>query len=160
MSIYSGFAKRSQETIYNRLVYKTLEIFANFALDLKAHRPVDEQAFSKKIVKAYKALNYFEKHKHLDPHMSNAFSSLARIHYFDLKERYGGSKSFDKSMQSSNGFLEGISQFRASDDHSHYGSEKSITQQSNLFGLETIKEKTKVAGDGKNFEAGQQSISI
>ena len=35
MSVYSGFAKRNQETIYNKLVYKSLEVLSDYIYNSK-----------------------------------------------------------------------------------------------------------------------------
>lgn len=53
MSVYSGFAKRSYETTYNRLIFKVLEILSGFVLNSRLHKPNDEHLFQKKVVKAY-----------------------------------------------------------------------------------------------------------
>ena len=90
----------------------------------------------------YKAMTFMERSKHMDPHMSLAIKGLVKSMYSELKDLYGN-KSLDKSLQSSTGFIDGLSlsQFKISDDLSNVGSEISITQSA-LFSrnLETIKE--------------------
>ena len=62
MSIYSGFAKRQQETLYDRVVYKAIDIMATFIYETKFGNPVAiDLKFTKKILKLYKTLNYLEK---------------------------------------------------------------------------------------------------
>ena len=70
-----------------------------------------------------------EKMKHMDPHMSYAMRALVKPLFAELKEMYaGGNRSLDRSMQSSTGFLDGVSmsQFKISDDLSNFGSEISM----------------------------------
>ena len=38
MSIYSGFAKRQQETIYNKLIFKTLDVLSGFIIATKFNK--------------------------------------------------------------------------------------------------------------------------
>ena len=96
MSIYSGFATRAQETFYNKLVFKLIELLqqrvyaymigrkfyfqmipqiliASLASDLA----FDEGMFAKKILKVHRTLRKLETNKYLEPHMSYAFEDLA-----------------------------------------------------------------------------------
>lgn len=87
MSIYSGFAKRSQETVYNKLVFKALDMLSNYVYATRFNKTLfDEIKFPKKMLKLYKALNYMEKHKHLEPNMSVAIHHLAKNLYYEFKE--------------------------------------------------------------------------
>ena len=87
MSIYSGFAKRSQETVYNKLVFKALDMLSQYVYCSRFNKPfADELKFSKKMLKLYKAMNYMEKNKHLEPNMSVAIHHLAKHLYYEYKE--------------------------------------------------------------------------
>lgn len=85
MSVYGGFATRSQETTYNKFVFKTIQVFAeevmrrmNAAMNPGNLAGLDDAAFEKKCVKLYKALRLMEKHKHLEPRFSDAFAEIAK----------------------------------------------------------------------------------
>ena len=67
MSVYGGFATRSQETTYNKFVFKTIQVFAeevmrrmNAAMNPENLAGLDDAAFEKKCVKLYKALKLME----------------------------------------------------------------------------------------------------
>lgn len=102
-------------------------------------------------------MTILEKMKHLEPHMSLAFQTLAKLHFNDLREYYGingGSKSFDRSMQSSAGFIDGFSNLKFSEELSIYESEKSFTHSALVgygMNLETINEDPRPKIDIKNF---------
>ena len=137
MSIYSGFAKRQQESIYDKLIFKLISLLSNEVYAHKFNKPVtDLPQLSKKLLKIFKALTYMEKMKHLEPNMSNAFFTLGKALYYEHKNERSAS-------QDSQGFIEGVSGMRCSDDLSVNGSEISVAASNSLFNknLETINEK-------------------
>jgi hypothetical protein len=149
MSIYSGFARRAQETMYNKLVYKTIEVLTTQIMASRSHKldaPAEEPKFRQKVLKLYKALHNFEKMKHLEPNMTGAFHTLAKMMYYEIKKDSLGSAIGSGRQQSldSNGFLEGLSasNFRVSDELSNIGSELSMGHSALNYrvNLETIEE--------------------
>ena len=140
MSIYSGFAKRSQETYYDKLVFKTIEILCKYVRGQRfGQSEINESKFCKQILKLYKAMYTMEQCKHLEPMISPALLSLAKAIFYEYKKELG---SHDKtSLNDSNGFIEALSgsQYKFSDDISNIGSE--ISGGFNLKqNLEVIKE--------------------
>lgn len=95
MSIYSGFATRAQETFYNKLVFKLVEmlqqrvasffigrkypIFKGFHLGFETDMAFDEGMFAKKLLKLHRTLKKLETNKYLEPHMSCAFEELVEV---------------------------------------------------------------------------------
>ena len=81
MSVYSGFATRSQETTYNKFVFKTIQLFSAELLKLiqmpNTLETIGSSDFEKKAYKLHKAMKYMEQHKHLEPKFSNAFTDFA-----------------------------------------------------------------------------------
>jgi hypothetical protein len=125
MSIYSGFAKRNQETFYDKLIFKTIEILCKYIFYIKfGTTEINEVKFSKQILKLYKALLTLEKGKHLEPNISPALYKLAKTVYQEYKKELTGSQDRN-SFNDSNGFAEALSssQFKFSDDISNLGSE-------------------------------------
>ena len=93
-------------------------------------------------------MTYFEKMKHLEPHMSKSFKEFAKLLYNQVKES-GGDVSIERSVNNTSvGLIDGISLvshgFQFSDDHSLNGSEVSLAQSALIGvqgkGLETIDE--------------------
>ena len=81
--MYSGFSQKKYENVYNKLIFKAFELFAEFVqttlpivedsksnTDLKSFKP-DNWCF--KILKLNKAMTYLEKNKHSEPKMSKSF---------------------------------------------------------------------------------------
>ena len=89
MSIYSGFAKRKQETVYNQLIFKALELLAEYTLQHLRIDVLDEKnaSWCKKIIKINKAMAYMERSKHLEPNMSTAISTLAARMVDNVKDQ-------------------------------------------------------------------------
>lgn len=78
--LYSGFSQKKYENVYNKLIYKALELFGDFvqtalpiieetksATDAKSMRTDN---WCHKVLKLNKAMIYLEKNKHSDPKMS------------------------------------------------------------------------------------------
>lgn len=88
MSIYGGFATRQHEAIYFKLVYKAMELMqaeilytragSKFHSLICAVEDFDDSKWSKKMLKLYKVMTYFEKMKYLEPFYSQAISRLVR----------------------------------------------------------------------------------
>jgi hypothetical protein len=143
MSIYSGFAKRAQETYYDKLLFKTIEVLCRYIFQTRfsSSADINEAKFTKQILKLYKALVTMEKSKHLEPNMSPALFRLAKSAYCEYKKELTGSTQEKNSHNDSNGFIEALSssQFKFSDDISNLGSE--LSSGFNLkHNLEVIKE--------------------
>lgn len=145
MSIYSGFARRAQETMYNKLVYKTIEVLATHVLSIRSQKtevPVEDRKFRQKVLKLFKALHNFEKLKHLEPNMTGAFHTLAKTLYYEIKKDSTG--SVRQHSLDSNGFIDGLSagDFKISDNLSNIGSELSMGHSAINYrvNLETIEE--------------------
>lgn len=119
--MYSGFSQKKYENVYNKLIYKALELFMEYVqvtlpfvdenknLDLKDFR-VD--TWSYKIIKLNKAMVYLEKNKHADPRMSKSFLTLAESMLSQMKETR--SQSFNRRSDNSYG---GISTIRTIDSN-------------------------------------------
>ena len=75
-------------------------------------------------------MQYLEKHKHLEPNMSIALQPLASKLIETVKEHMnmtgGLMGSIDKSMNSSQGFLDGLSGVNIKQFSDDYGSEISV----------------------------------
>ena len=82
MSVYSGFATRQQETFYNRLIEKALELmsdklimFFNTSLPHVANSE-ENKVFFNKIRKIQKCLAKMDKTKYLQPHFGETMNPL------------------------------------------------------------------------------------
>ena len=85
MSIYSGFAKREQETYYNGLVVKALYLLADRIVAFVRGRVYEDEAWQRYIRKIHRVLLLMEKTKYLEPKYSFALDDLVDL----LKEKYG-----------------------------------------------------------------------
>ena len=85
--LYSGFSQKKYENVYNKLIYKALELFADFSFNTlplleETKSTTDLKSFKSdtwcyKVLKLNKAMVYLEKNKHSDTKMSKSFRSLA-----------------------------------------------------------------------------------
>lgn len=85
--MYSGFSQKKFENVYNKLIYKALELFMDYSLatlpiieELKGSSRLKDfriESWSYKIVKLNKAMIYLERSKHSDPFVSRSFGPLA-----------------------------------------------------------------------------------
>lgn len=120
MSIYSGFATRNQETFYNKLVFKLIEILQQRVLGhlqgcklcityltfLSAEQSFDESGFAKKILKIYRTLRKLEGAKYLEPHFSYSFECLNDLL---LQSNQDGSSTLNSSVVGGSSVVSGFS---------------------------------------------------
>ena len=106
MSVYSGFALRSQETNYNRALYNMLCILQlKVAKSLKGGKyliiiePFDDELLSKYFVKFYEKVTELEEHKHMEPLYSHAVRDLAS--YYNINKNESNNASFLKNTMNS-----------------------------------------------------------
>jgi hypothetical protein len=74
MSIYSGFATRSQEEIYDHFLEGVLYILQKRVLKFYHNEKADEEKFISSLNKLYHQMKSMEKHKYLEPKLSTSFS--------------------------------------------------------------------------------------
>lgn len=80
MSIYGGFATRNQETFYNKLIEKLVQLLSlKIVATYNGKLLPDEKLWAKKVLKVHKSLAYMEQSKYLEPKMSFSFDNLAAI---------------------------------------------------------------------------------
>ena len=61
MSIYSGFATRQQESFYNKLTFKLIELMANKLLgQYNGVIQFDEKSFARKVNKIFRTMRKLE----------------------------------------------------------------------------------------------------
>ena len=96
MSIYSGFATRQQESFYDKLVFKLIELIQDkivFQYLPNDSEIFDEKIFARKVVKIFRTLKKLEQNKHLEPNYSDAFKQLSEV----LLNNYKDSSSIASS---------------------------------------------------------------
>jgi len=76
MSIYSGFATREQETLYDETITSLLRMLCRRLLKFYEGEHSDDTSFAMAVTKAQRVLRRQEKHKYLDPKVSLALDEF------------------------------------------------------------------------------------
>lgn len=76
MSIYSGFATREQETLYDETITSLLRMLCRRLLKFYENEHSDDRSFATAVTKAQRMLQRQEKHKYLDPKVSFALEEF------------------------------------------------------------------------------------
>lgn len=73
MSIYSGFATRSQEEAYDGCLDSIVYILQKRVLKFYQEQPADEEKFISMLTKIHNQMKHMEAHKYLEPKSSSSF---------------------------------------------------------------------------------------
>lgn len=84
MSVYSGFATRQLETVYNTTVCHMLKTLQKFVLATLNSEPIDLDKWNSSFTKHFRYLCRLEDRKHLQPKYSNYCIDLAQ--FLEIKE--------------------------------------------------------------------------
>jgi len=90
MSIYSGFATRSQEECYDQCVESLIYILQRRIIKFYKNEDADEEKFMSLVMKIYGQLKSMENNKYLDPKSSIAINDLVKfinIHQKSVKPK-------------------------------------------------------------------------
>lgn len=87
MSIYSGFATRTQENQYNKLVDGMVMLLKNRLIKFYLQKPTDEKQFAQKLQRLVCNMKHMESYKFLSPKYGNKIDDLIEIleEMFSLK---------------------------------------------------------------------------
>lgn len=121
MSIYSGFGTRQQETFYNKITLRAIEMLSDRIISLLRSDPFDEESWYYHLRKIYKYMGILETKKYLPPKFSSGLDKLMNSYKHHLKLPSGSnstltSRSFflNKEMKDLN-LTHGV--FRSSHNH-------------------------------------------
>ena len=81
MSIYSGFSTRQQESQYNSLIERLLNLLQYRVKATINNLEVNEYTWGKKFAAVYRSMVELEFHKYLDPKFSRSCKDIARHYY-------------------------------------------------------------------------------
>jgi hypothetical protein len=76
MSVYSGFATRQQETLYNNLLFKGLTLLVDKVMSTLCASPHDTAKWSRQLGKVIRYLSKLEEGKFLPPKFSTVITPL------------------------------------------------------------------------------------
>lgn len=80
MSIYSGFGTRQQESFYNKITLRAMEMISDRLIAFIRSDPFDEEAWYFHLRKIYKYMEILESKKYLPPKFSSGLNKLIK-HY-------------------------------------------------------------------------------
>jgi hypothetical protein len=100
MSIYSGFATRQQESFYNKIALRAMEMLSDRLIAFIRSDPFDEEAWYYHLRKIYKYMEILEAKKYLPPKFSSGVSKLIK-HY----KKYMNLPDSNSTMTSKSFFL-------------------------------------------------------
>lgn len=88
MSIYSGFGTRQQETFYNKITLRALEMLSDRVIAFIRADPFDEENWYYHLRKIFKYMQILETNKYLPPKFSSGISKLMSHYkkYINLPE--------------------------------------------------------------------------
>ncbi|CDW77450.1 UNKNOWN [Stylonychia lemnae] len=94
MSVYSGFTTRQQETFYNKLVEKLLDLMQTRLIKFfKGEQLVDDARWAKQMKKIHKCLVVMDKSKYLIPKYSETIDGLATYLHINFVQPDGEAQS-------------------------------------------------------------------
>jgi hypothetical protein len=79
MSIYSGFATRAQEELYDNCLDSLLSILQRRIIKFYQDEPADEEKFASLVLKIHHQLRAMEKNKYLEPKNSASVNELVQF---------------------------------------------------------------------------------
>lgn len=80
MSIYSGFGTRQQETFYNKITLRAMEMLSDRIIALIRADTFDEESWYYHLRKIHKYMEILETKKYLPPKFSGGIAKLMK-HY-------------------------------------------------------------------------------
>ena len=105
MSIYSGFSTRMQESMYNKLIERLIELLQYRVRASLYKREINEYSWGRQFSSVYNQLAELEIHKYLDPKFSKSVKEIARYYQTSPKKRLLNyptvNRNFTKSPKSS-----------------------------------------------------------
>ena len=85
MSIYSGFGTRQQETFYNKITLRAMEMMSDRIISLLRSDPFDEESWYYHLRKICKYMEILEAKKYLPPKFSTGLNKLMSHYKRHLK---------------------------------------------------------------------------
>lgn len=80
MSIYSGFATRQQESFYNKITMRAIEMISDRVIAFMRADAFDEETWYFHLKKIYKYMEILETKKYLPPKFSEGMGKMIK-HY-------------------------------------------------------------------------------
>ena len=89
MSVYSGFSTRQQESFYNKISLRAIEMLSDRLIAFIRSDPFDEEAWYYDLRKIYKYMEILEGKKYLPPKFSVGISKLMKHYkkYINITEK-------------------------------------------------------------------------
>ena len=76
MSVYSGFGTRQQETFYNKITMRAIEMMSDRIIGFIKSDPFDDESWYLHLRKIFKYMEILESKKYLPPKFSAGFTKL------------------------------------------------------------------------------------
>lgn len=139
MSVYSGFATRQLETVYNTTLCQLLKTLQKFVLATLSSQPVDLDSWTISFAKHFKYLYRLEDRKHLLPKYTYYCNDLAK--FLEIKEAFNRPDPSEKPS--------GLAQ------EMNTSIDKNISES-----FETVKERKRVRSELKQTPLPKSSTQI